>query len=334
MKIKSKLLYLVLAVCLCWSGGIQVFASDGEDYITISIDATDDNSELMYALDSDDPDAFTKSNEFRIMAGTSHTIYVKDAAGNITSQQYSPTGSSSSTAGDSDQNIDINLEVGGGSGGSDQTTSKYDYLTDTPVEEGEGTVYDRVTTDGSMDSSRVFFDITTEEGDAFYLVVNQGSSANNAYLLKQVTNSDLQSLAVDDTGAQKEQENEESLLQALAEEEADAETITEPEEEGDNNNIFLVLACAAGAAAYYYYFKVYRKKKRTELELEDAPDMDEFEAEEDELDFEYDESEKEAFLEQLVESDDFDMIEDFEDEETFATSQMDDEDLEFEEKEE
>jgi len=315
---------------------MQVSASEGEDYITISIDATDNNSELMYALDSDDPDAFTKSNEFRILAGTSHTIYVKDAAGNITSQQYEPTGYGSTSDNDSDQNIDINLEVGGGNSDSSQNTSKYDYLTDTPAEIGEGTVYDRVTTDGSLNSAKVFFDITTEEGDVFHLVVNQGSSANNVYLLKQVTNSDLQSLAVDDTGAQKEQENEESLLQALATEENGAESDVEPEEKDGNNNIFLVLAGLAGVAAYFYYFKVYRKKKQTEMELEDAPDMDEFEAEEDELDFEYDESEKEAFLEKLVESDDFDFINDYEDEEEeLATSQIGDyEEADFDEKEE
>ena len=329
MKNKFILLSFALSICIYWMSGINAQASDGEEYITISIDATDDNSELMYSLDSDDPSAFTKSNEFVIPAGTSHTIYVKDAAGNITSQQYVPETSTTvvgSTANPdtADQNIDINLEVGGGSSGTGTTTSKYDYLTDSPAETGEGTVYDKIVTDSTIDSQKIFYDITTEEGDVFHLVVDQGNTANNVYLLKQVKNSDLQALAVDDTGAQKEQENEESLLQALAAEDAAEENLTENAETEDtkNNSILKILGLAAAGGGAFYYFKVYKKKKHTEIELSDAHDMDDFEVEDDEVDFEYDEREKEAFLEKLLEDDDYEGLDDFEDDEEIPFSQI------------
>ena len=49
-------------------------ASDGEDYITIKVHASDENEGLKYAIDSNDPAAFSTQNEFTIPAGTSHTI--------------------------------------------------------------------------------------------------------------------------------------------------------------------------------------------------------------------------------------------------------------------
>ncbi len=88
---KNKLYVLavgMLLVSLAFPSYAQ--ASDGEEYITISVDAVDDNANLQYALDSDAPSAFTESNEFRVPAGTSHTIYVKDVAGNITSRRFEP----------------------------------------------------------------------------------------------------------------------------------------------------------------------------------------------------------------------------------------------------
>ena len=331
MKNKLILLCFTLSLSIYWMSGIQVLASDGEEYITISIDATDDNSELMYSLDSEDPNSFTKSNEFRIQAGTSHTIYVKDAAGNITSQQYVPETSttvvgSTANQGNTDQNIDINLEVGGGSSGKGTTSSKYDYLTDSPAETGEGTVYDKVVTDNTIDSQKIFYDITTEEGEVFHLVVDQGNTANNVYLLKQVKNSDLQALAVDDTGAQKEQENEASLLEALAAEEAEAEQATETSNEqkksGLNSDIITLIAIV-GLGGAFYYFKIYKKKKDTEMDLVNAADMDDFEPEEEEeVDFDIDEQEKEAYINHLLEGDDFEGLDEFEDAEEMPFPQI------------
>lgn len=332
MKYKFILLCFTLSISIYWMSGIQVQASDGEEYITISIDATDDNSELMYSLDSEDPDSFTKSNEFRIQAGTSHTIYVKDAAGNITSQQYVPETSTTvvgSTANQNttDQNIDINLEVGGGSSGTSTTTSsKYNYLTDTPAETGEGTVNDQVVTDNTINSQKIFYDITTEEGEVFHLVVDQGNTANNVYLLKQVKNSDLQALAIDDTGAQKEQENEESLLEALAAEDAEDEQLTQSDAENKKSSVksdILPIIVLIGVVAVFYYFKIYKKKKDTEMDLVNAADMDDFESEEEEeVDFDIDEQEKEAYINHLLEGDDYDGFDEFEDDEEIPFPQV------------
>ena len=77
-----------IIACLLFQMPVYASDSTGEEYITISVDAVDENGNLKYALDTDDPAAFTDSNEFVVPAGTSHTIYVKDAAGNISSPRY------------------------------------------------------------------------------------------------------------------------------------------------------------------------------------------------------------------------------------------------------
>lgn len=318
MKTKLILLILALGVSVCCMGDMKVFASDAEEYITISIDATDDNTELMYAIDSEDPDAFTNSNEFKILAGTSHTIYVKDAAGNITSQQYVPSSAtvvgSTSDANKTDQNIDINLKVGENVK-NDTASKEYEYLTDSPAETGEGTVYDRTVTDNTINSQKIFYDITTEEGDVFHLLIDQRSGSNNVYLLKQVNNSDLQTLAVDDTGTKKDQEKEESLLEALASEDATETTSAEVKKSGDNSKMIVLLILAAIGVGYYY-FKIYKNKKDVEMDLVDARDMDDFETEEEEeVDFEIDEQEKEEYLNHLLEGDDYEGLDEFEDDE-------------------
>ena len=87
MGIFLSILYGIMSWPICAN------ASEGEEYITISVDAEDENGTVLYALDSDEPSAFGPSNEFTVLAGTDHTVYVKDAAGNVSSQdfQYSDT---------------------------------------------------------------------------------------------------------------------------------------------------------------------------------------------------------------------------------------------------
>lgn len=162
----------LLAICyLCSTFRMPVYASDGEEYITISVDAVDDNGNLKYALDTDDPSAFTDSNEFTIAAGTSHTIYVKDVAGNVTSQIYEPTsdivdnGPTSSV--DDGQKINIDLEIGQGSEKKNDS-SNFEYRSDEQIEPGTGTVAEKIRTDGSEDAERIFYTFTTKEG-AFLL---------------------------------------------------------------------------------------------------------------------------------------------------------------------
>ena len=102
---------------------VYVYASTGEGYITISVDASDNNGSLLYALDTDDPSAFGTSNEFSVPAGTDHTIYVKDAAGNITSQEFKSSETDANSAytvekEENGQNVNIDVFL-------DNTTSKF-----------------------------------------------------------------------------------------------------------------------------------------------------------------------------------------------------------------
>ena len=290
-----------ILLCLMFPG--VAYASDGEDYITISVAATDDNEQLQYALDTDDPSAFSDSNEFAIPAGTSHTIYVKDVAGNITSQTYHPDNSDNSDDTD-EQKINIDLEIGGN---NKPDYSNYEYLTDDPIEPGTGTVAEKINTDASNnDAERIFYTVTTKEGEVLYMVIDQSRSSDNVYLLDTVSVSDLLALA-DGNGSAPSTEKEDNLLSALANEENVVVTetkTTEKESSGMNPIVIIVFIVLAGGV--YYYFKIYKNKKDESMDIiDDAMDMDEFEAEEDdEVEFDIDDAEKEKFLEELINGED------------------------------
>lgn len=322
---------------------LKVYASEGEGYITISVDATDDNENLMYALDTDDPSAFSASNEFVIPAGTSHVIYVKDAAGNITSQEYIPTITQEEylpiesvdnqeytyvTEEAEEEGITIDIDV-------DNLPDNLDggNVTQTePAEPGQGTVYEKVNTDASQDAERIFYTVTTVEGEVFYLVIDQGQEANNVYLLDQVNLSDLKALAVNDTGAITEEENSDSLLSALGEVNTESilptETSTSSKKTNNSNIIILLIILAIGGGVYYY-MKVYKNKKDEQMDIIDAMDKDDFIAsddEEDDIDFGLDEDYQEEALNRLLE-DEMETVEDqsADDEEIYATSHINEE---------
>ncbi len=235
MKIK-KLMTGVMAAVMLAIPVMGVYASDGEEYVTITVQASDDNEGITYALDSDDPDNFGQSNMFTILAGTSHTIYVKDAAGNITSQVYEPepepepeqpvteppepvtvegshdTGEYSMAGADTDsadhsetETVDASYEYDGQTIDIDLELIKdgsgdekpYEIKPAAPAEQGEGTVHSKTFLDGTDSSEQVFYSMTTAEGNVFYLLIDQGQESNNVYLLNQVNNQDLKALAVD-----------------------------------------------------------------------------------------------------------------------------------------
>ena len=311
---------ILSAVCVVLSAlsqtGICASASDGEQYITISVDATDDSGMLQYALDTDDPSAFTDSNEFTVLAGTDHTIYVRDAAGNITSQTYSANhsdqeqnenGGSSSVPASSDRNeqqIDIELDIDKSSS-AETEYSDYEYYTDDPVEPGTGTVAEKVKTDGSDDSEKVFYTFTTKEGETLYMVIDQRQDADNVYLLDTVSASDLLVLA--DSGASPAEKEEDNLLAALSKEDAADEEIVESDgRKSSNSNLIRVIVIVLIGGGVYYYFKIYKNKKEESMDIiDDAMDMEDFEPEEEEEEeFDFDNEEKEKFLEALVNDDD------------------------------
>lgn len=291
------------------------YASDGEDYITISVDAVDDNTDLQYALDSDDPTAFTKSNEFTVPAGTSHTIYVKDAAGNVTSQRYEPQESADHEyrydPGDEDeeeQRINIDLELGRKETGEDHSLD-----VDEEGNPGTASVTNRTKTDGTVDAERVFYTFTTKEGDELYLVVDQGRGTDNVYLLDTVSLGDLRVLADGHDSSSSltsnNDEKEDNLLSILASESEgdDLEKIETSKEKGSSsgNPLLVILIVAIGGGAYYY-LKIYRAKKDEKMDEIDAMDMNEFEAEEDEeeeVEFDYDDEEKMRYLDSLLNDD-------------------------------
>lgn len=331
MKIKKVLPQLVMAAALLAAPMGRTYASEDE-YITISVEASDDNEGITYAIDS--PDNFSTSNTFTIPAGTSHTIYVKDAAGNITSQTYTPSvtgdtktpdytdytdytyteyedssGTEPEEDSDNDRTINIDLELG------KSKDKAYEKTQDTPAELGEGSLYSKTFLDGTDSSEQVFYSVTTQEGDVFYLLIDQGQEQNNVYLLSQVTNQDLNALAADGGtsgggNAGKKDDEEDSLLKALSgsgNEDAESSGGSAAKSKGGiNGNALIVLVIIAAGGGVYYYQKVYKTKKEQEMDAMDAADMEQFEAEneeEDEYDFGYDDVDKDEFLRELMAKD-------------------------------
>lgn len=326
---KNKKNYVMAAVAAVIGGMLAGFsfpayayASDGEDYITISVDAVDDNVNLQYAIDSDDESAFTSSNEFTVPAGTSHTIYVKDVAGNITSQRYEPedTDYSVTYGDDEEQQINIDLELG-------RKEKEETYSPDEEGSPGTASVTNRTKTDGSVDAEKVFYTFTTKEGEELYLVVDQGRGSDNVYLLDTVSLGDLRVLADGQVSSSlADDETEDNLLASLQGEDSDSileEPEAAPKKKSTTSKGFVILFLALLGGGGYYYLKIYRNKKEEAMDAMDAMDMDEFEPEEEEeeLDFDYDDAEKERYLENLVNGD---LEEEYfdQDPDAYATSHM------------
>ena len=178
-------------------------------------------------------------------------------------------------------------------------TASYEYLTDTPAEAGEGTVYSRVDTVPGNDASRIFYTITTKEGEVFYMVVDSTQSADNVYLLDQVKLSDLEALA-EDGGEKKEEEK--PLVASLQEENTQEEAVPPKKGGIPAGNLLLLLAFAA-AGGFFYYKKVYQNKKEEVMDLMDARDLEDFapeEEEEEEAYFDTEEEEQEQILRELM----------------------------------
>lgn len=307
---------MIMTFFLCTVTGMTAYASDGE-YVTITVEAEDDNGTLLYALDTDEAGAFSTANEFTVLAGTGHTIYVKDAAGNITSQEYTPedTSYSSQTEEEDGRNVNIDVVL------DDTANNDYEYAGDLlydpydPAEEGQGTTYNKTVTDANdSDAERIFYEVTTDDGEVFYLVIDQRSSSNNVYLLDQVNLSDLRSLAADDSG-KTDTEGSSSLLDALNESEDSliTESTSENEESGSKENsiagsLVMVLLIVLIGGGFYYYKFVYKNKKDEQMDLVDAPDKEDFEVEDeeddDEVDFGLDENYQDQIMAQLLEDDD------------------------------
>lgn len=318
---------ILMAFFLCIGTVKIVYASEGQEYITISVEAEDNSGTLLYALDTDSPEAFTPSNEFSIPAGTNHTIYVKDSAGNITSQEYIlPTEDYESyersyvREDDEDHTINIDITLDDVPNTEPETDySDYEYAGDLlydPAEAGQGTVYEKVESSANdPNAERIFYTVTTDEGEVFYLVIDQGQSTNNVYLLDQVKMSDLRALAIDDSGKSESSEST-SLLSALSggnENSSNDELLSEEPDSSKKSsmggNLIILLLLAAIGGGFYYYKNVYKNKKDEQMDLIDALDKEDFEAEDDEddeVDFGLDDDYQERLMQELMEEDELD----------------------------
>ena len=170
--------------------------------------------------------------------------------------------------------------------------------------DGQGTVVDNVTDDGSKE----FFTFTTPGENTFYLVIDRDRESENVYFLNAVTESDLYALAEQD------EEQETPDVSAVPDPEpvcdcvdqcapgavntdcpvcvlslndcsgkaAAADTDADPEpdqaEGGGNGTIILVVLAALAVGGVGYYLKIYKPKH----ELDDAEDLDELTGEDEE----------------------------------------------------
>ncbi len=293
-----KVMFLI-CIFIFWNQSLFVEATGIEkDYVTITVDGKSPGT--TYAIDTDDPEAFTNSNEFKVPAGTTHTVYIKDAAGNVTTQTYTPTSTTDKSEGEKEVNIDF--EVGAENKKNSGIFSNYSYLTDMPLEKGTGTVRNKTTTNGSDTAEKVFYTIQAEDGSTFYMVIDQGAGDNNVYFLNAVTLDDLKSLASASKNEKiKENGGGNKLLSELKADYEDSSDTTKKEK--NNSPIYIFMVFAIAAIGIYYYLKKFKQKKNETMDAMDALDMDEFESDEEdeeEVEFEVDDEEKQKYLEQLV----------------------------------
>lgn len=170
-------------------------------------------------------------------------------------------------------------------------------------------MHDRTVTDGTDDSEKVFYTVTTAEGDTFYMVIDKNQNADNVYLLNTVTRSDLAALAVDDKEDQEEKKEEDNLLTALqGEKEEDTPVKTDSSKDSGISPKVIVLIIALIIGGAYYYLRIYKNKKEQQMDVMDAMDMEDFAAEEedveeDEAEFDMADDEKQAFLDNLINED-------------------------------
>lgn len=274
---------LIICIILCCLAGAQVVHAEGQMTV-ITIDAEDETSgNLQYSLD--DQENFSENNTFEVESGTTHTVYVKDEAGNITGQTVIAPEDSEDVSVTSQEDLEDNEDT------DYSTAQDSGYV---PPEEGGGTVFENTVTMGnSSDDAKQFLTVTTKSGHTFYIVIDNTSSAGNVYLLDQVTDADLIDLI-----AEEDSQKAEEVAQKRAEDSNTDET--EETEMTDNGGAtdkkerkttgmagkLFMLVLVGAAAGVYMYFKKKKGSKYDEDELkeeEDAADLKEdFEAVDDE----------------------------------------------------
>lgn len=304
----KKLRYIFLGILMIFGiGNMQVIDALAANNVTITVDASDDNDGLLYAIDSTDPDAFSESGSFNVLSGSTHTIYVKDIAGNITSQTYvvpnteddsgeeeeKPVVTTNVEESYSDKERQINIDVDLSNNDSQYSDTSFS------AEDGGGTLYEKET-QTSDDTGKIFYTVTTKEGEVFYLVIDQNHNEDNVYLLSQVTVSDLQYLA-DSNGydfiVSGSGQKSGSLLDALSESSEDktssADILTDTETntsksssgQGNMNSTILIMIIVALGGGAYYFLKLRKNKQNAQMdEIDEANDMNAYEIDDEDQD--------------------------------------------------
>lgn len=315
----KKLRYIFLGIMMMFGlWHMQVIDASAANNVTITVDASDDNDGLLYAIDSTDPDAFSDSGSFSVLSGSTHTIYVKDVAGNITSQTYvvpdtetdakeaeKPviTTNVEESYSDKDRERQINIDVDLSNNGSQYSSAS------ASAEDGGGTLYEKEN-QTSDDSGKIFYTVTTREGEVFYLIIDQNQGEDNVYLLSQVTVSELQSLADSngyDFNTSGSVQKSNSLLDALSvsgsgDKTSSADVITDSEASSAGNtvaqnnikNILLILFVAVFAGGAYYILRIRKNKQNAQMdEIDEANDLKDYEIDDDQDEVKFEESDDE-----------------------------------------
>lgn len=298
------LLYLTAAMLFLFvsSDTAMVARAANDNYVTITVDATDDSGSLQYAIDNDAPEAFSDKSSFQVIPGSTHTIYVKDSAGNVTSQEYSiPVNENESEESRQDSPVRADASVNETYGPGDERKVNIDVNlangaftssgTGSAAEDGGGTLYDKEKTDGTDASGKVFYTVTTKEGEVFYLVVDQNRSDNNVYLLTQATVNDLQYLAdqnnynftVASTG-----QSSQSLLNMLSGSGSQGTELSQqpgessaPAKSKTNSTLLLGVLVVIGGGGYYIFKTKKNRREKQMDEIDSANDLQDYEIEDD-----------------------------------------------------
>lgn len=273
----KKFIILCGMIILCsYLSPLKGMAAEANNNLTtITIGASDDESgNLMYAIDSDDPNAFTTSNEFVVEAGSSHTVYVKDAAGNISSQVITAP----------IEKVGIEVTIGQDDTDSALGTARAGKAVSEAAEKGGGTVNEKTITDGSSSSEKIFYTITTPNENVFYMVIDNTRTSDNVYLLNKVTEEDLLALA-EGGDAKKTKEtifnSAPADTEVVSSSDVASDTSKEDTKQNSKSDLPIIILVVLVVGGVYYYLKVYKPKKAAEMDLADAMDIDEFETEED-----------------------------------------------------
>jgi hypothetical protein len=141
--------------------------------------------------------------------------------------------------------------------------------------DGTGSLLDFATDE----SGKEFFTILTEDGNVFYLIIDKQRSSKNVYLLNNVTENDLISLA-----DKKENLSKNSVtLQTAEPKKSDvknsdktSETEKTPKPAGKDNNLIYVCIFAVIVFIIFYYYKIILPKKQSAGMTEEDDYEDDF----------------------------------------------------------